>query len=198
LYLKRFFFTFTVIILSLLVYLYVVIFSQPTLEKDLRSQYLKGGDFQLMSNEKPFSLNQLQGRPVILYFGYTYCPDVCPVGLAVIRNVLNSAPDEFTNVSVVFITLDPDRDTTDKLKEYVSFFHQNIIPLRGRVEDIQNIIKSYGGFFRKVTPADKTSNEYVVDHSAYYYLIDSKGELMRVFDHSVSVGQLAESLRGLL
>lgn len=196
-YLKKFFFTFTLIILSLITYLCFVIFSQPSLEKDLRSQYLKGGDFQLMHDKKPFSLSSLKGSPVILYFGYTFCPDICPVGLAVIRDALNSE-EEFKNIPVIFVTIDPDRDSSERLKEYVGFFHQNIIPLRGQAEETQAIIKAYGGFFRKNIPDIAENSEYVVDHSAYYYLIDANGELTRVYDHSISSEVLAESLRGLL
>lgn len=196
-YKKRFFFTFTLIIVALIAYLYFVIFSQPTLEKDLRSQYLKGGNFQLMHNEKPFELSQLKGNPVILYFGYTYCPDVCPVGLALIRDVLNSAK-KFENVPAIFVTIDPNRDTAEKLQEYVSFFHPNIIPLRGTELETQKVIHAYGGFFRKSAPESSNAAEYLVDHSAYYYLIDSEGELVRVYDHSVTAAQLAESLRSVL
>lgn len=196
-FLKRFLFTFAFIIFSVLLYLYITVFSQPSLEKDLRSQYLKGGDFKLLHNETPFFLNQLKGRPVILYFGYTSCPDVCPVGLAVIRDVLRSS-EAFNDVPAVFVTLDPERDSTKKLQEYVSFFHENIIPLRGEVEEIRKVIEAYGGFFRKVASENAKSGDYLVDHSAYYYLIDSKGELVRVFDHSVSSKELAESLRSAL
>lgn len=196
-YLKRFLFTFVLIILSILAYLYFIVFAQAITEKDLRSQYLKGGDFQLLESDKPFSLSQLKGAPVILYFGYTYCPDVCPVGLAVIRDVLNSSK-RFSDVPAIFVTLDQERDTAEKLSEYVAFFHQNIIPLRGEVDEIQKVIEAYGGSFIKVIPSGAKNSEYLISHSSYYYLIDSNGELTRVYDHSVSAETLAESLRGLL
>lgn len=185
------------IVVSLLGYMYFVVFSQPVIEKDIRAQYLKGGDFQLLNNNQPFSLSQLRGKPVILYFGYTHCPDVCPVGLALIRDVLKN-DEAFEKVSAIFITLDPDRDTTESLKEYTAFFHPTIIPLRGALDDTRKVVQAYGGFFRKVIPEGRENDDYLVDHSAYYYLISAEGELTRVFDHSVTVDQLSESLRPLL
>lgn len=194
-YLKKFTFTFVSLILCSLIYLAWVVLTKPTIERDLRAQYLKAGDFQLELDDKPFRLSDLSGNPVILYFGYTSCPDVCPVGLAVIRDVLNSERF-FDPVKVLFITLDPERDTPDKLKEYAAFFHKNILPLRGSLEDTKDVIEAYGGFFRKGNL--RGDGSYVVDHSAYYYLIDSEGRLVRVFDHSATVNDIVESLRAVL
>ena len=88
------------------------------------------------------------------------------------------------------------------LSEYVSFFHKNIIPLSGSKDQIRKVIEAYGGFFRHNTndggAVDGAKNNYLVDHSAYYYLIDSHGDLTRVLDHSVTVDELAQSLRPLL
>lgn len=200
-YLKKFLFTFSSILIVLFFYLYFVVSAKPTVEKDLRSQYLKAGNFELLSDGLPFELHKLKGHPVILYFGYTSCPDVCPVGLALIRDVLASS-EKFSLVPALFVTLDPARDTPERLKEYVSFFHKNIIPLSGSLEQIKSVIESYGGFFRhsvkEVSSETVTETDYLVDHSAYYYLIDTNGELSRVFDHSVTSKELAESLRTLL
>jgi protein SCO1/2 len=185
----------------LLFFLYFGVFSKPVIEKDLRSQYLKAGNFELVSDAQIIDLYNFKGHPVILYFGYTSCPDVCPVGLALIRDVLSSSA-HFSETPALFVTLDPERDTPVRLREYVSFFHKNIIPLSGSLEQIRSVIEAYGGFFRHVSKNDTSDNydetSYLVDHSAYYYLIDSNGELNRVFDHSVTAKELAESLRTLL
>lgn len=198
-YFKKRLFIFSFILVALSSSVYFVAFETPAIERDIRSQYLKAGNFELLFNGEPFELSQLKGQPVILYFGYTSCPDVCPVGLAVIRDALNSS-EEFSNVPALFVTLDPGRDTDERLSEYVSFFHKSIIPLRGSIEQTKLIIEAYGGFLRHSPlggEGDDNAN-YLVDHSAYYYLINSKGELMRVFDHSISSTELAESLRPLL
>ncbi len=201
-YFKKFVITFSLVLIVLVSYLFYMLFSKPvSVEKDIRSQYLKAGDFELSSNNQPFRLSQLRGRPVILYFGYTSCPDVCPVGLAVIRDVLNSS-DEFSSVPVLFITLDPKRDTPQRLSEYVSFFHTNIIPLSGDIEQIQKVITAYGGFLRHSAinggAVEDFANDYVVDHSAYYYLINAQGELTRVLNHSVTVEEMVNYLKPLL
>lgn len=195
--LTRFLLTLAVILFVLVSGLYFFIYSSPPLEKDIRSQYLKGGDFELRHQETPFKLSQLKGQPVILYFGYTSCPDVCPVGLAVIRDVLKSA-DEFNELKVLFVTLDPKRDTPEVLKEYTHFFHPNIIPLTGKLEEIKTVIESYGGFLRHNPAASGAPSNYLVDHSAYYYLLDANSELVRVFDHSTSAREIADALRRLL
>lgn len=162
--------------------------------KDTRASYLKGGDFTLPSGEGSVSLSSLSGHPVILYFGYTYCPDVCPVGLAVIRDALQSDPS-FANVKTLFVTVDPARDTAQRLAEYVTFFHPSIIPLRGSEAEIKAVAQSYGTYFMRGT---QTGETYAVDHTAYFYLIDADGELVRVLDHATTPEQLAESLRALL
>tara|TARA_R110000850_G_scaffold87445_5_gene188043 strand:+ start:1212 stop:1817 length:606 start_codon:yes stop_codon:yes gene_type:complete len=198
LFFKKFLFSFGFILVALSFSLYFLIFATPSVEKDIRSQYLKAGNFKLLFDEQPFELKQLKGQPVILYFGYTFCPDVCPVGLAVIRDALNSS-EKFSTVPVLFVTLDPARDTTQRLREYVSFFHKNIIPLRGSLEQIKTVIEAYGGFLRHNAKShDATDEGYLVDHSAYYYLLDKQGELVRVFDHAIGPTDLTEILKSLL
>jgi len=196
--LKRFLLTLGVILSVLVCTLYFLIFSSAPLEKDIRSQYLKAGDFQLRLEDKSFRLSELKGQPVILYFGYSSCPDVCPVGLAVIRDVLNSS-EKFDDVKVLFVTLDPARDTPEVLEEYTQFFHPNIIPLTGHIEEIKKVIEAYGGFVRNNRPASaEVASNYQVDHSAYYYLIDANSELIRVLDHSATAKEIADALRRLL
>jgi protein SCO1/2 len=197
-HLKRFMLMISILSALLGAGLYALIFSTPPLEKDIRSQYLKGGDFELLHQGKPFKLSELKGQPVILYFGYSSCPDVCPVGLAVIRDVLKSA-EEFSSIKALFVTVDPQRDTPEVLQEYTQFFHPNIVPLTGTFEEIKAVIESYGGFLRHHRPiSDAQPNAYMVDHTAYYYLIDANSELVRVLDHSVSAEDIAGSLRRLL
>lgn len=162
--------------------------------KDARATYLNGGDFTLRSGSISISLSSLRGHPVILYFGYTYCPDVCPVGLAVIRDVLLSDP-QFANVKALFVTVDPARDTAQRLADYVAFFHPNIIPLHGSEAEIKAVAQNYGTYFMQGTPE---GGSYAVDHTAYFYLIDADGELVRVLDHATSPEHLAESLKSLL
>jgi protein SCO1/2 len=196
--LKRFSLVFSSILLVLMVSMYFMVFKVQQPERDIRAQYLKAGDFELQLNGEPFTLFSLRGEPVILYFGYTSCPDVCPVGLAVIRDVLKSS-SEFSSVRTLFVTVDPLRDTPDVLKSYIGFFHPDILPLTGTIEDVKRVIEAYGGFMRHNPPTSSAQpDSYTVDHSAYYYLIDADSQLVRVLDHSVTAEEIATALRSLL
>lgn len=169
-------------------------------EQDVKAAYLPAGDFTLERNGQSFSTTELRGKPFVLYFGFTSCPDICPLGLTVIRDALNSAP-ELSALSAVFVSLDPERDTAQVLAEYVSFFHKNIIPLRGDLTQIHAIAKQYGTYFIKAPLASGASDDptqYTVDHTAYYFVIDAEGSLRRVLEHNAKPKDLAAALKDLL
>jgi protein SCO1/2 len=196
---KRLGFTLLLFLVALFGYLASINLSNG-LEKDLKSQYLKAGNFKLDYQNTSFELNSLKGQPVILYFGYTHCPDVCPVGLAVIRDVLNSN-DKFEQVKALFVTLDPERDTPEKLQKYTAFFHSNILGLTGSDQEIREMSASYGTSFRRadtVLEAIDGQEGYTIDHSTYYYLIDSAGELVRVLDYASKPEEIADLLIKLI
>lgn len=162
-------------------------------EKDRKAEYIKGGEFSLPSTlGKDFSLSDARGRPAVLYFGFTHCPDICPVGLAVIRDALKIDPD-FSEVMPVFATLDPARDTIDRLKEYLAFFDPSLVGLSGSDEQIASLAKQYSTYFKALEP-DENGN-YNVDHTAYFYVIDREGELVRVLDHDTDAEGLASVLK---
>ena len=171
-------------------------FKNSAVVKDTKAQYLKGREFSLSNAGNPFNLADMQGKPVILYFGYMSCPDICPVGLAVIRDTLNLSP-EFENVRSLFVTLDPERDFSENLNEYTAFFHDNIKGLTGELSEIKRVAALYGTYFRK-TAIDDSVKEYSVDHTAYFYLLSDEGELMRVMDHDATPDQLAGVIKQLL
>lgn len=163
--------------------------------EDLRAQYLEAGDFHLQGEKGPVALSDFKGRPVILYFGFTFCPDICPVGLTVIRDALNGS-ERFKPVQAIFISIDPERDTHERLSEYLEFFHPQLLGLRGEVDEVRAIAKRYGGYF--VQGKADEQGQYNVDHTAYYYLIDANGKLVRVLDHDTSAETLVEELKKLI
>lgn len=188
-------------VLALMVVVLSVVFTvylneNDRLEKDAKATYLKGGEFTLSNEGESFSLSSLAGKPLILYFGFTFCPDVCPVGLATIRDALNSS-HELSTLPAVFVTLDPERDSRQKLKEYTGFFHSNIIGLTGSIDEIQTVAKRYGTYFRKSSKGED-SKDYLVDHTAYFYLINAEGELIRVLDHNASAQEISDLLLKML
>lgn len=164
-------------------------------EKDLKAQYLQGGDFRLLGAQGELSLSQFKGSPVVLYFGFTHCPDVCPLGLTVVRDALK-ADNDFQDVPAIFVTLDPERDTPERLSSYLSFFHPNLRGASGSVAQIKEVAKRYGTYFAKT--GIEQNGDYSVDHTAYYYLIDAQGELVRVLDHNTDARALASELKKLI
>lgn len=165
-------------------------------EKDIKASYLEGGGFTLQDASGDRMLSEFQGRPVVLYFGYTHCPDVCPLGLTVIRDALKEIPDYAELLTPLFVTLDPARDTAAHLKEYLTFFDTSFIGLTGSLEQLKELTSRYGTYFMN-GKVDAQGN-YTVDHTAYFYLINKSGELVRVLDHNTTPQALASELKKLL
>lgn len=127
------------------------------------------------SGEK-YDFSQHKGKKIILInFGYTNCPDVCPTTLSTLRNVLVNLGDDADNVEALFVTVDPERDTVEKLSKYITYFHENITGLTGTPDEIENVTSAYRIFFFKED--EKSDTEYLMSHSPSIYLIDKSGNL---------------------
>ena len=156
-----------------------------------------GGDFALVDQRgKPFELESLRGRPAMLFFGYTYCPDFCPVTLSRISRVFEILGAEGRDMTTLFITVDPDRDTSDKLAEYLDYFALDAIGLRGSKDEIDRVIGQYGGHYSLNREEGQT--DYFVDHSTTTYLIDQEGKVRFLFGQSDTPEQMAAVTRQLL
>lgn len=156
-----------------------------------------GGDFHLTASDgKPYSLADSRGHIVVLSFGYTFCPDVCPTALATISAALNSIGKAAEQVDPLFISVDPDRDTPEKMRQYTRYFHPNLIGLTGSEAEIADIAKRYHARFEFVGKGE-TPN-YTIDHTANLYVIDRKGKLMAVLPHGLPPQALADSLLSAL
>ena len=157
----------------------------------------QGGDFTLQSDQGPVSLADFRGRVVMLYFGYTWCPDICPTNLSMFSRVLNElTPEEAERVQPIFVSVDPRRDTMARLKEYTEYFHPRMIGLTGSDEQVAKVAALYGVAYRAVNP--ETEENYAVDHSADTYLIDQQGRLVRQLPHGSSAESLLRAVRELL
>ncbi|MCP5160732.1 MAG: SCO family protein [Hahellaceae bacterium] len=144
-----------------------------------KAQFLQGGDFELEDKDGVVRMADFAGKPLILYFGYTYCPDVCPTGLAVLREVIAASDDK---LQVAFITLDPQRDTAPRMAEYAGFFSPQIRGLTGSQSAIEDVLKRYGVYSRKVISQGR-EDDYTMDHSAGFFLLDKRGRLVTVLPH---------------
>jgi len=155
---------------------------------------LVGGPFSLVdATGKRVTEKDFAGKPMLVYFGFTNCPDVCPAGLQVIAAALDRLGDKAGGVTPVFITVDPERDTPELLGKYVASFHKGIVGLSGSPEDIAGVTKAYRVYAKKV-PDETQPGQYNVDHSSFMYLMDAKGEFVKHFPHSVDAAKLADDL----
>ena len=174
--------------------IWVVFFWQPG---SVRSAPSKGGDFTLRSATGTLSLRELRGKVVLLYFGYTLCPDICPTSLAFTAQGLTQLDvKELEKVRMLFITVDPERDTLEHLKSYTMFFHPSIIGLTGTPEEIARAAGLYGASYAKQTV--ESAAGYVVDHSSDTYVIAPDGSLYATLPHATQPGKVAEQIRAAL
>lgn len=132
-----------------------------------------GGPFKLTSHEgKPFTDQDLKGKPFAVFFGFTHCPEVCPTTLYDLTQDLESLGSDADKLRVAFITVDPAQDTPEQIKTYLSSFDPRIVGLSGTDEEIAAVAKAYKVFYRKVP----TESGYTMDHTATIFLMDSKGQ----------------------
>ncbi len=156
-----------------------------------------GGDFTLQSANGPVSLKDYRGKLTLLYFGYTYCPDICPTSLAATSAGLKLlTPEERVRVAMIFISVDPERDTPARLKEYAEFFDPAMVGATGTPEVIAEVAKRYAAFYAR-QPVD-TAGGYVVDHSADTYVISPDGRLIGKIAHATPPDQVAAIVRKYL
>lgn len=135
-----------------------------------------------------------KGKALAIYFGYTYCPDVCPTSLSSLANALDSFTKEQTKDFVgLFISVDPDRDTVQNLKDYAEYFHPNFIGATSSKENIDDITKRYGSYYKKI-PLENSAMGYSVSHTSYIYLFDKDGKFVSKLDHFSDPSKIKQSL----
>ena len=175
-------------------YLYTKLYPQPAFEANPSL----GGDFSLQHLDGPVSLSDFRGKGVILMFGYTSCPDVCPSSLANLAAALERLSEsQQQQLQPLFISVDPERDTLEKLDLYSRYFHPQMLGLTADKAELDPIVSAYGAFYRKVEMPD-SALAYSVDHSARIYLIDSSGRLIRFLSHNTPVTELTSAIQQLL
>lgn len=160
--------------------------------------YGKGGDFTMNGPHGPLSLSELRGKVVLIFFGYTSCPDVCPISLARINAAFTGLKDdERERVRALFITLDPERDTAEILARYTGYFHSNIIGLRDNLENTKAVTRQYGvSFAKEAMPGSALG--YSISHPTDIFLLDSSGRLVERIPHDTNAKRLLAHIRDLL
>ncbi len=178
----------------------VALFWQPEVpERPLpKAPVVAGGDFTMLSAGGPVSLSNYRGKLVLVYFGYTYCPDICPTALAATAEGLKQlTPDELAKVAMIFVSVDPKRDTPERLKEYVEFFHPSIVGVTASADVVAEAAKRYGVFYaeQKVATA---GGGYVVDHSSDIFIVAPDGQVVGKIAHGTPPDQVVVAVRKYL
>ncbi len=159
---------------------------------------LVGGPFTLTDHTgKRVTEKDFLGRNMLVFFGFTYCPDICPSGLAVLTAALGQLGSAADSVTPVFVTIDPERDTPEKMAEYIKSFHPRLVGLTGSKEDIAAVVKAYRVYAKKV-PDDRDSKSYTMDHSSIAYLMGTDGQFRAFFPDLTKPDPLAAEIRKAL
>ena len=173
--------------------------SEDTRTNLKKPEYYKnfGGDFSLTGPEgKTVSLEDFRNKVVLIYFGYTFCPDVCPITLSNLKMLMLSLEEKAEDVQVIFISIDPERDTYQKLKDYVPYFHPTFIGLTGSEAELASVAKKYQTFYLK----QKVESEagYLMAHTDVVILVDQNGRFRGRYKSKYDLDKLTTDIRWLL
>lgn len=154
-------------------------------------------DFVLTSAEGDFRLSDQEGKLVMMFFGYTSCPDVCPASLSDMKRVVTELDGWEDELAVVFITVDPERDTAEKLEMYVSLFNADFKGLTGTEEDLMPVWNSYG-VIREIDSETESMAGYLINHTARIYLVDQDGRLLLTYGFGTPPDEIRADVEYLL
>jgi len=152
-----------------------------------------GGPFALVDqNGKPRTNEDFRGKVMLVYFGFTYCPDVCPTDLQNIGLALDQLGPAGEQIQPLFITVDPERDTAEHLKDYVPMFHPRLVGLTGDAAAVHAAAAAYRTYYAKIP---LKGDDYTVDHSSFTYVVGAAGQYLGFFPPGTPPERIAESLR---
>jgi protein SCO1/2 len=154
------------------------------------------GDFNLQSGSGPVTLSQFRGRYVVLYFGYTSCPDICPTTLATLREALSRLGERASDFQVIFVSVDPGRDSPEYASVYASRFDPAFLGITGTPEQIDAVTHQFGIFYKLNPPDD--GGFYTVDHTASTLVLDREGNLVLTWPYGLQPNQIEDDMRALL
>ena len=156
-----------------------------------------GGDFTLTDhNGARVNLKDYRGKVVVMFFGFINCPVVCPTTLNDMSVLMESLGERASQLQVLFVSVDPDRDTPEQLKEYVTHFNPSFVGLTGSMDELKTVTRKYGSRFMIVKEEGQV--DYDVAHSVYLYVIDKKGEVDDIFHFQTPLEQISVGIEKLL
>ncbi len=156
---------------------------------------LINGAFSLTgANDQPVTEHDFRGKYILVYFGYTHCPDICPTTLLLMQNVISHMQPRSRDIQPIFISIDPERDTPKVASDYASHFGPDMIGLSGTPEQIKAVAENFKIYYSKVEAKDSALG-YMMDHSGFIYLMGPDASYLTHFPHNVSERELEEGLR---
>ena len=156
---------------------------------------LVGGPFNMVNQDgEPVTEKDFRGKYMLIFFGYTFCPDVCPTELQVITAALEQLGDGAKNIQPVFVSIDPERDTPAVMKEYVANFYPGMIGLTGSKEQVAEMAKRFLVVYSKVAETGTPAKEYAMDHTSSTYLMGPDGNFIKHFSYGTDPDKLAKGL----
>ena len=180
------------------IFLFIV---KPSLNNECTKNIVAKGSAKIGGHFKLTDVNNIEvsskifiTEPSLIYFGYSYCPDVCPYDLQ--RNVIaiDILQEKGTSITPIFITIDPLRDTADRLKEFSNFIHPKLLALTGSENAIKKVMKIFKVYGKKSNTGEEDNTDYLMDHSAFTYLVDSSGKFIDYFNRRISAEEMADRI----
>ena len=134
-----------------------------------------------------FNYKSLKGQPSLLFFGFTHCPEICPTTLGHLSEITENLKNKIIPTNIIFVTLDPKRDTQKHLKEYIQYFNRNVIGVTGKIKQIKGFAKNWGVFFEQIS---NSKDSYTLNHTATVFMLDKNGN----FKGTISWGENEKSM----
>ena len=171
-------------------------YQNTTVQKIENQDALPGGHFVLRKQDGTVFDSKISNKLMLIYFGFTYCPDVCPTTLIKMADVIDRLGEESDNVNSIFISIDPERDKEEIIKDYVSAFHDEIIGLTGSEEQISSVAKDWGVYYQKENI--EGSEDYTVNHLDIIFLANANGEYVDFFPPKIQSALIVEKVRNII
>ena len=171
-------------------------YQNTTVQKIENQDALPGGHFTLKKQDGTIFDSKISNKLMLIYFGFTYCPDVCPTTLIKMADVIDRLGVDSDSVNSIFISIDPERDKEEVIKDYVSAFHDEIIGLTGSEEQISSVAKDWGVYYQKEDI--EGSEDYTVNHLDIIFLANANGEYVDFFPPKIQSALIVEKVRNII
>ena len=195
---KNFTFWSLIVLIAVVGVFFGLVYEKPhTFRGSVIDPAVEAPNFALISSQGgKYQLDTRKGQYVLIFFGYTFCPDVCPATLYEMKQIKNSLGEKAEKIDFVFITVDPDRDTQEQLKKYLESFDDSFYGLTGDLDELEAVWKDYG-VYREIQPLDNSAG-YLVDHTSRLYLVNSNNELMMTYLYETTLEDIVSDLNYLI